>query len=165
MLRHRRFLLTMHRLALMGALLMALAPVVSRWVQSQAPAASQAIQAMCHGVAAPVATMPEHAGMEHAGMTHAGMQHAGHAMNMDMPMQMAMPLAMEYGAGMPMPPGHDEAACDYCVLAANLLPFVLVLLVLALLAPAIHTFLPSLARPRIGGAWPAHAARGPPLLA
>jgi hypothetical protein len=149
MLRHRRFLLTMHRLALMGALLMAVAPVISRWVQSQAsgaaPVAAQAIQALCHGQALPLAAM----------------QHGGHAM----PMAMGMSMSMDHGDGMPMPPGHDEAACDYCVLAANLLPFVLVLLLLSLLQPAIGRVQQVLASPRASAAWPAHAARGPPLHA
>jgi len=141
MLRHRRFLTAMHRLALMGALLMAAAPVVSRWMQSHG-ATGMPMAAMTHGA--------------HAGMGQ--MQHAGHAMKMDM----AMSMPMDHGGRMPMPAGHDEAACDYCVLAAGLLPFVLALLILPLLRPAVHQLLPRLPLPRLGIAWPAHAARGPP---
>jgi hypothetical protein len=148
MLRHRRFLLTtLHRLALMGALLMAVAPVISRWVQSQAvveaPAWTQVVQAMCHGRAMPTGGL-------------AANEHAGHTM------ATGMPMAMDHGDGMPMPQGH-EAACDYCVLAANLLPFVLVLLLLPLLQPAIGRSRLVLAPRRAGALWPAHAARGPPL--
>ncbi|WDS35785.1 DUF2946 family protein [Pseudoxanthomonas sp.] len=149
MLRHRRFLLTMHRLALMGALLMAVAPVISRWVQSQASvggSVAQVVQAMCHGQALPS-----------AGKTV--MPHVGHAMDM------AMPMTMDHDDGMPMPAGHDEAACDYCVLAANLLPFVLVLLLLPLLQSVIGRLPGVLASPRASALWPAHAARGPPLYA
>ncbi len=154
MLRHRRFLTFMHRLALMGALLMIVAPLVSRWVQSQAstrqPLAAHAIDA---GQGMPMA------GMDHAGMAH--MHHSDHAMAMDM----AMPMPMEHGDGMPMPAGHDGAACDYCVLAAGLLPFVLVLLLLPLLQPAVGGLVALLVPPRTAFTWPAHAARGPPLHA
>jgi hypothetical protein len=154
MLRHRRFLQVMHRFALMGALLMAVAPVVSRWVQSHRDAMPVAMQAMCGGADMPMA------GMDHAGMDR--MAHDGHHA---MPMAADMAMTMDHGGGMPMPAGHDGAACDYCVLAGGLLPFVLALLVLPLLRIAVHPLPPGWALPRADAAWPAHAARGPPLHA
>ncbi|MET1022998.1 MAG: DUF2946 family protein [Pseudoxanthomonas sp.] len=144
MLRRRRFLLTMHRLALMGALLMAVAPLVSRWVQAQVPAAAEPSQAMCHGMARAMQAMAMPA-----------MSHAGSAMDMS-------GTVMDHEDGLPMPAGHDGAACDYCVLAAGLLPFVLVLLLLPLLRPAVVRLSALLVPPRTAFPWPAHAARGPP---
>lgn len=56
-----------------------------------------------------------------------------------------------------------EQACDYCLLAARLLPLLAVLL---LVLPWLHQRAP-LAAPRAPlvdtGTWRAHAARGPPL--
>lgn len=67
--------------------------------------------------------------------------------------------------------GHDadgamphEHACDYCLLAARLLPWLAVLLVLL---PWLRHHAPR-ATPRApavtAGVWRAHAARGPPLF-
>ncbi|WP_235444083.1 DUF2946 family protein [Xanthomonas graminis] len=147
MLRQRRFLQVMHRLALMGALLMAIAPVVSRWVQSDTDPLRQ-LTALCTS-----------RGMQQlelgAVMASA---HAAHAMAMDM----AMP-GMEHGNAGAMPMDHhDRMACDYCMLAASLLPFVLVLLVLPLLLHAAMHLPVAQSVPRARSAWPAHGARGPP---
>lgn len=154
MLRDPRFLRLMHRLALAGALLMVVAPLISRWMQVQSvspvPLAMQALVAMCHG-------------QPPSGKVPAAPAHAGHAMPMDTAMPMNM--SMDHGDGMPMPQGHDEAVCDYCVLAANLLPFVLALLLLPLLQPVTGRLLFFLTPPRARTLWPAHAARGPPLHA
>ncbi|HYG07982.1 MAG TPA: DUF2946 family protein [Stenotrophomonas sp.] len=60
---------------------------------------------------------------------------------------------------------HDGPACDYCVLAVRLLPLLLFLLALL---PSSRTVRPPLVRraPTLESlAWPAHAARGPPLYA
>lgn len=150
MLRHRRFLQTMHRLALMGALLMAVAPVVSRWVQSHQDA----------GPLPQLAALCTSGGMQLVELGPAGpaMSHAGHAT--DMAMDMA---GMEHGDAGGMPADlHDGMACDYCLLAARLLPLVLALLLLPLLQ-AVPALLPiHRALPRLAIAWPAHAARGPP---
>jgi hypothetical protein len=154
MLRHRRFLQVMHRLALMGALLMAVAPVVSRWMQAHPggdPLHQLAALCTSHGLQQAdlaSATVAVHA-------AHAG---TAMAMTMDMPM-----LGMNAGDADGMPADHhDGMACEYCVLAGNLLPFLLVLLVLPLLQ---HTAMrPQAFRPlpRRALAWPAHGARGPP---
>lgn len=166
MLRHRRFLQVMHRLALIGVLLMVVAPLVSRWVQSSGGIGPLTqLVALCGGHG-PQPARPDHAmhhdmaAMEHAGMKHAGMAPAGHAM----PMAMDMSMPMDHGDG-GMPPDHDGAACDYCLLAARLLPFVLVLLLLPMLRATAFTPGWIWAMPRIAAAWPAHAARGPPLPA
>lgn len=147
MLRQRRFLQVMHRLALMGALLMAIAPVVSRWVQSNTDPLGQ-LTALCTS-----------RGMQQLDLGAVmASAHATHAMSMDL----AMP-GMDHGNAGAMPADHhDGMACDYCVLAANLLPFVLVLLVLPLLLQATLRLPAAQMVPRATSAWPAHGARGPP---
>lgn len=126
MLRHRRFLQVMHRLALMGALLMAVAPVISRWIQAHASG---------DPLRQPVAMCTSHGLQQLDPAKAAVVLHAAHGGNA-MAMDMLMP-GMSAGddAGMPAD-HHDGVACEYCVLAANLLPFVLVLLLLPLLRPA-----------------------------
>lgn len=156
-LRHRPFLQTMHRLALMGALLMAVAPVLSRWVQSHQDA----------GPLHQVAALCTSGGMQLVELGPAGptMSHAGHATDMVVGMAMGM-AGMEHGDAGGMPADHhDGMACDYCLLAARLLPLGLALLLLPLLqaAPALRPVHRAL--PRLAIAWPAHAARGPPLRA
>jgi len=147
MLRQRRFLQVMHRLALMGVLLMAIAPVVSRWVQPGTDPLQQ-LTALCTS-----------RGMQPLAL---GADMASAQAAPTMPMDMAMP-GMDHGNAGAMPVDHhDGMACDYCVLAAALLPFVLALLVLPLL---LHAAIrpPAVQRvPRAASAWPAHGARGPP---
>ncbi|OBU64328.1 hypothetical protein A9K58_17195 [Stenotrophomonas maltophilia] len=123
------------QLAVLATLLMVLAPLVSRALQSSpmAPAAM--------------------AGMDHAHMHHAG---AGSGQS---------PLHGQRALTPPADPHamHGEA-CEYCVLAMRLLPWLAVLVLL----------LPLLWRPRPAFPWsqqvlpalrwPAHAARGPPLF-
>ena len=147
MLRQRRFLQVMHRLALMGALLMAIAPVVSRWVQSETDPLGQST-ALCTS-----------RGMQQLDLgAIMASAHAAHTMSMDL----AMP-GMDHGNAGAMPVDrHDGMACDYCVLAANLLPFVLVLLGLPLLLHAAMRLPAVPTMPRATSAWPAHGARGPP---
>ncbi|WP_369937036.1 DUF2946 family protein [Xanthomonas tesorieronis] len=147
MLRQRRFLQVMHRLALMGALLMAIAPVVSRWLQSNTDPLGQ-LTALCTS-----------RGMQQPDLGAVmASAHATHTMSMDMAMS-----ATDHGNADAMPADHhDGMACDYCVLAADLLPFVLVLLLLPLLMhaamrpPAVQML------PHATSTWPAHGARGPP---
>ena len=121
------------QLAVLATLLMVLAPLVSRALQAQ-----------------PM----DHAAM--AGMDHAHMQHDGAVAD-----QSPLP-----GHTDPTPPADPHAmhgeACEYCVLAMRLLPWLAVLVLL----------LPLLWRPRLvfpwsrqvlpALCWPAHAARGPP---
>lgn len=125
------------QLAVLATLLMVLAPLVSRALQ---------------------APPMEHAAM--AGMDHAAMGHDMH--------DMAMAGHDQHGAAPAAPnrPADPHAmhgeACEYCVLAMRLLPWLAVLVLL----------LPLLWRPRLvfpwsqqvlpALRWPAHAARGPP---
>ncbi len=139
-MRPARFQSVLLYLALVATLLMALAPVVSRWVQSG------------HAQHACMAGMPD----EHAG--HAAMMPAAHAHHLSGMADAAVPKA-------PADPhaAHGEA-CDYCTMASRLLPWLAVLLVLAPLSypllPSAPWALPLPASVR----WPAHPARGPPLL-
>ncbi len=125
------------QLAVLATLLMVLAPLVSRALQ---------------------APPMEHAAM--AGMDHAAMGHDMH--------DMAMAGHDRHGAAPAAPnrPADPHAmhgeACEYCVLAMRLLPWLAVLVLqLALLwrprlvFPWSQQVLPALR-------WPAHAARGPP---
>ena len=121
------------QLAVLATLLMVLAPLVSRALHAQ-----------------PM----DHAAM--AGMDHAHMQHDGAVAG-----QSPLPAHTD-----PTPPADPHAmhgeACEYCVLAMRLLPWLAVLVLL----------LPLLWRPRLvfpwsrqvlpALCWPAHAARGPP---
>ncbi|MBB4125834.1 hypothetical protein GGR77_001105 [Xanthomonas translucens] len=147
MLRQRRFLQVMYRLALMGALLMTVAPVVSRWVQSATDPLGQ-LTALCTS-----------RGVQRLDLGAViGSAHATHATSLDLTMP-----GMDQGNTGAMPADHhDGMACDYCVLAANLLPFVLVLLVLPLLLHAAMRLPAAQMMPRATSAWPAHGARGPP---
>ncbi|OAG68939.1 hypothetical protein A7D17_11405 [Xanthomonas floridensis] len=149
MLRHPRFLQVMHRLALMGALLMAVAPVVSRWMQPDAEADRlRQLTDLCTS-----------GGLQQleAGAVMAS-AHAAHMMSMDLAMS-----GMGHGDAGTLSVDHrDGMACDYCVLAANLLPFLLLVLLLPLLQQAM-TQPPALRTVPFGAsAWPAHGARGPP---
>ncbi|MEG0195459.1 MAG: DUF2946 family protein [Stenotrophomonas sp.] len=126
----------MLQLAFVATLLMVLAPLVSRALQPQ-----------------PM----DHARM--AGMDHAAMGH-----------DMAMPRHDHHAAApaAPSPPADPHAmhgeACEYCVLAMRLLPWlaVLVLLLPLLWRPKLVFPWSQLRLPLLR--WPAHAARGPPLV-
>ncbi|MGE8287347.1 MAG: DUF2946 family protein [Stenotrophomonas sp.] len=140
-MRTARFQILLLYLALAATLLMALAPVVSRWVQAGHVQHTRAM------------TLPgAHAG--HAAMTDAAHAHhlAGHA-----------PAAAPTKAPPDPHAAHGEA-CDYCTMASRLLPWLAVLLVLA---PSLYRLAP--ASPRSiqlppGLRWPAHPVRGPPLF-
>lgn len=146
------------QLAFVATLLMALAPLVSRWQQAHAEA--------------PWMLMPD--GMTHA-MPAPPEAHAGHAMPMhDMPMHdmgsdHALPMhaaPSTHDTAAPSPPmsehaGHGEA-CEYCMMASRLMPWLAVLIVLLPALPVIAPRVPrAVAAPR-SLRWPAHAARGPP---
>ena len=152
------------QLAFVATLLMALAPLVSRWQQAHADAPLMLMPSgMAHAM--PVADAPAD---PHAGH---GMpaSHPHHAMPMhDMPMQGMSPHAAARLQTAPAPPldehaGHGEA-CEYCMMASRLMPW---LAVLILLLPALPVIAPrvlrAVATPR-SLRWPAHAARGPPAL-
>ena len=135
-------------LAFAAALLMAVAPVVSRWLQSQQLPIS-AMEHAAHEVAMP---MPADA---HAG--HHDMQHMSHA---------ASALAAnEVKPASPADPhaAHGEA-CDYCTMASRLLPWLAVILILA---PLLYRLAPQSPRRTlrlVSLRWPAHPPRGPPAL-
>lgn len=151
MLRHRRLLHIMHALALTGALLMVVAPLVSRWIQSQPATAPlrQLAEVCTRGgmhwvVVGPGRTMLDarrDEAMAAMGMEPARMDHADH--------------------GLP-PSDHDGMVCDYCLLAARLLPFVLALVLLPLLQAAVALLPVPGVLPHLAAVWRAHAARGPP---
>lgn len=172
--RRRRPYAVLLQLAFVATLLMALAPLVSRWQQAHAEV--------------PVMLMPS--GMAHAmpPATAAQDPHAAHAMpaahhHHAMPMG-SMALHHEASApgvtvradvpspvlhAAPAPPldehaGHGEA-CEYCMMASRLMPWLAVLILLLPALPVIApTVLRAVATPR-SLRWPAHAARGPPLNA
>lgn len=160
------------QLAFVATLLMALAPLVSRWQQAHAEAPVMLMPTgMTHAMPAMPALPDVHAG--HATPQHAMPQHdmQHHPMPYhDMAMQ---PMAVDatpdaHDAPVPSPPmsehaGHGDA-CEYCMMASRLMPW---LAVLILLLPAMPVIAPRVLRavltPR-SLRWPAHAARGPPAL-
>lgn len=131
-------------LALAATLLMALAPVVSRWVQTGQDAHASMAHAM-HGTAMAGDMPAAHPAMD---------AHAAH---------------MAAGGDAARPPPADPhaahgEACDYCTMASRLLPWLAVLLVLA---PLLYRIAPQPPRAAVftaGPRWPAHPARGPPLF-
>lgn len=137
----------MHRLAVLAVVLMVCAPLVSRWLAAGAMdeicAQGQAESLAMVGMSAPP-PMQAH---------DAADMHMAHHSSMSMG-DMGMSGHVDHGA-----------LCAYCVLAANLLPGVLILLVLLAAAP-VSMPLPVWRRiPVHSLAWPAHPARGPPLAA
>ncbi|MDG2525761.1 DUF2946 family protein [Stenotrophomonas sp. HITSZ_GD] len=134
----------MSRLAWVAVVLMLCAPLLSRALQS--PGMPRLVE-LC---------------------TSAGMQRVDLA-------TLAPPVSPHAGHAAPLPgpdapDGHaahggEAAACDYCLLAIRLLPlFACLVLMLAWRAPT----RPQASRPAAfvtAFAWPAHAARGPPLYA
>ncbi|WP_269792006.1 DUF2946 family protein [Stenotrophomonas sp. Iso1] len=142
-MRSARFQSFLLLLAFVAALLMAVAPVVSRWVQA-GHTQHAAMMEM-----APAATSSVHAG--HHDMT--AEEHARH-------------MAAAAPANMPQAPvdphaAHGEA-CDYCTMASRLLPWLAVLLVLAPLLYRLAPESPRTLRLPADLRWPAHLARGPP---
>jgi hypothetical protein len=139
-------------LALLATLLVIVGPLVSRWQRGGVqPPVAMAAQAVAAASQAP-ATMP-------------GMHHHHHPSPAT---QASPPVAAPQIRPDPAAPadphaGHDMGAdCEYCLLAARLLPWlVFALLVLPLLrapAPRVHAVL---GQP--GKAWQGHlGARGPP---
>lgn len=133
----------MIRLALLATLLMLLAPLVSRALQDQDVAEHAG-----HAMGREDASGPHLAHPAH----HA---HAGHAVPAAAP---------DSAPKMPADPHalHGEA-CEYCVLSARLLPWLVVALVLV---PALRwRAIPAATSspvPLAARRWPAHAVRGPP---
>lgn len=144
-MRSARFQSFLLSLAFAAALLMAAAPVVSRWVQA-GHAQHAAMMAM-----APAAMNGEHA--EHHGMS--AEEHARH--------MRGSAVAPATKSQTPADPhaAHGEA-CDYCTMASRLLPWLAILLVLAPLLYRLAPASPRTIRLPISLRWPAHLARGPP---
>lgn len=145
-MRSARFQSFVLLLAFAAALLMAVAPVVSRWLQSQLPMI--AMEHAVHEVAMP---MPADA---HAG--HHDMQHVSHS---------SPALAADVKPTPPADPhaAHGEA-CDYCTMASRLLPWLAAILILA---PLLYRLAPQSPRKTlrlVSLRWPAHPPRGPPAL-
>lgn len=148
--RRRRPFAVLLQLAFVATLLMALAPLVSRWQQAQGPSVMLMPGGMAHVMP------PGAADIDPA--PHSGMSHH------DMPGHATATAHTEPAAPIDPHAGHGEA-CEYCMMASRLMPWLAVLLVLlpalAVIAPPV---LRSVATPR-SLRWPAHAARGPPLHA
>lgn len=160
----------------MATLLMALAPLFSRWQQAHGDPVMLMPGGMAHVM--PVQPVDDvhaqgaareatgHEGMHHQAMHHDGMHHAGMH-------DMAAAAAVADGRAATTPPaappidphaGHGEA-CEYCMMASRLMPWLAVLLVLLPALPVIAPpVLRTVATPR-SLRWPAHAARGPPFHA
>jgi hypothetical protein len=169
--RRRRPYAVLLQLAFVATLLMALAPLVSRWQQAQADAPRMLMPSgMAHAM--PVGDVPADPHAGHAGHAGHGMPaaHQHHAMRMqDMPMPGMATHAAAASPATHTPPldehaGHGEA-CEYCMMASRLMPWLAVLILLLPALPVIApTVLRAVATPR-SLRWPAHAARGPPLNA
>jgi hypothetical protein len=151
--RRRRPYAVLLQLAFIATLLMALAPLLSRWQQAHGDPVMLMPGGMTHVMPAPPAGDAPTPMAHHHGMHHEGMHHD-----------------VAHASPPPSPPpldphaGHGEA-CEYCMMASRLMPWLAVLLVLLPALPVIAPpILRSVATPR-SLRWPAHAARGPPLNA
>ncbi|WP_434987768.1 DUF2946 family protein [Xanthomonas melonis] len=145
--RHHRLL---QRLACLAVLLMLVAPLISRWIQMPAQ------EPMCtSGVSASIDTASlapgQFASHQHASHQHAS-HHAGHA-------AATTPHAGDHAAA-----SHGEA-CDYCVLAARLLPWLIVAVLCLLQLRPSPISAASAAPHRAALRWAALGARGPPRQA
>jgi hypothetical protein len=146
-MRSLRFQSLLLLLAFSAALLMAVAPLVSRWLQD-----GHMQHVAMESASANSGPADAHAGYHAIGAE----EHARH---------MAGAVAEAGKPRMPADPhaAHGEA-CDYCTMASRLLPWLALLLVLA---PLLYRLSP--ASPRSiswpgSVRWPAHPARGPPLF-
>ncbi len=172
----------MQPLALLAVLLMVCAPPLSRWVQAHGPLSAPAAA----GSARPATAATNPAGMPGDAPIDMAMDMTGEVAVPTMSAGMhrhgagtAMPAATDATAGTTLPSGHRHgpgardgedhaahgAACDYCVLAARLLP---ALAIAWLLLPPLPPPLPRVRR-RLPFFVPvprrAHAPRGPPPAA
>ncbi|WP_234006558.1 DUF2946 family protein [Xanthomonas sacchari] len=118
---------------MLATLLLAVAPVASRLLEAVALPVPLCTAA---GLQADANVPPQH-GAVHAGHTDASGTQRGH--------------------------GPAHAACDYCLLAARLLPWLAIVLLLAAGLPAPTAATPLCHRIHAAVRWRAHAARGPPL--
>ena len=147
--RRRRAYAFLLQLAFAATLLMALAPLLSRWQQAHGDPVMLMPGGMAHVM--PVSADPAAPQMHDHTLMHHGTSHAHHAM----PAEPAPPPPMDPHAG------HGEA-CEYCMMASRLMPWLAVILVLL---PALPRIAPPVLRtvlPPRSLRWPAHAARGPP---
>ncbi|WAW88030.1 DUF2946 family protein [Xanthomonas citri pv. malvacearum] len=132
-------------LACLAVALMLVAPLISRWSQAQP------IEPMCMGVPALSAARALQAGHRTQPTGMAADAHSGAVANMQ-------------HAGT-----HDAAthgqACDYCVLAARLLPLLIVALLCLLQPRSAPAPVLTQAGARSVFRWAALGARGPPLAA
>lgn len=157
--RRRRPYALLLQLAFLATLLMALAPLLSRWQQAHGDPVMLLPGGMAHVMprqAPDHATPPmhDHTSMHH-GALHAMPEHAHHTMPAEPAPQQS-----------PLDPhaGHGEA-CEYCMMASRLMPWLAVILVLLPALPKIAPHILRSVTPPRSLRWPAHAARGPPLHA
>ncbi len=159
------------QLAFVATLLMVLAPLVSRWQQAQGPQVMLMPGGMAHVMAAAIVA-DEPAEALAPAMDHHGMGHHDMAMHDTSMQAMAThgPATSPTGSTEPAPKpsidphaGHGEA-CEYCMMASRLMPWLAVLFVLL---HALQLSAPPVPRTVATRSlrWPAHAARGPPLYA
>lgn len=140
---HRHRLL--HLLACLAVALMLLAPLISRWSQARM------LEPMC---------------MSGPALSTSAAVHASHA-----PAQAHSAVPRDHGMpGAPQRAGdHDAAlhgeACDYCMLAARLLPWLALLVLCLLQRRPVPMPLPAAVRAWSALRWTALGARGPPLYA
>ncbi|TYD32567.1 hypothetical protein CEK63_17640 [Xanthomonas sontii] len=119
--------------ALLAALLLVVAPVASRLLEDASLPVPMCTAA---GLQAAADVLPQHAAV-----------HAGH----------------DDASGAQRDHGPAHAACDYCLLAARLLPWLAIVLLLAAVLPPPRAATPLRHRVHAALRWRAHAARGPPL--
>ncbi len=142
---------------------MALAPLVSRWQQAHADAPVPLLSMTMHGAshpmqAAPVAALSAHVPQAGHRADHPAM--AGHAQH---PAALATS-AETAPAAMPADghAGHGDA-CEYCMMASRLMPWLAVAVLLLALLPVIRPIVVfATIAPRTLH-WPARSARGPPV--
>jgi len=151
-MRKARFQSLLLQLAMVAAVLMAAAPVVSRWLQAQHGQMQMSMQ-MSGMTAAPMGKVAADPHAAHHAM-HGSHEHAAPA----------VPNTPQSHPSAPDPHAAHGEACDYCTMASRLLPWLAVLLVLA---PLLYRLVPT--SPRCiqlpsSLHWPAHPARGPPLF-
>lgn len=143
----------LHRLALLATLLMVFAPLLSRALQP-APVL-EVPDCTSEGLRPQAASAVHHAAVA----SHDGSRgDAGISARVDV-------ATHAHDSGGIASHADHGVLCDYCVLAARLLPWLAVAL---LLLPLLRAAAPHVLSPLLAPAarhWPAHAPRGPPLHA
>lgn len=152
-------------LALVAALLIVLAPMVSRWILHGAePAHAEALSTVELSHAAPQDRTKGH-GLVDTASTEAGHSaHDHHAMAMPANSDGPVPQPPAHLPGKDPHTGHDMGVdCEYCLIAARMISL-LVALLIALIGLRPARFVQAFNLPWRAGIAPGHlGARGPPL--